>query len=32
VLYTTQAALDRKTTVKALLVELIEEHLITSKQ
>jgi hypothetical protein len=27
-----QAALDRKTTVKALLFELIEEHLITSKQ
>jgi hypothetical protein len=27
-----QAALDRKTTVKALLIELIEEHLIASKQ
>jgi hypothetical protein len=27
-----QAALDRKTTVKALVIELIEEHLATSKQ
>jgi hypothetical protein len=27
-----QAALDRKTTVKALLIELIEEHVLTSKQ
>jgi hypothetical protein len=27
-----QAALDRKTTVKALLIELIEGHLATSKQ
>ena len=27
-----QAALDRKTTVKALLIELIEGHLIATKQ
>jgi hypothetical protein len=27
-----QAALDRKTTVKALLIELIEGHLVASKQ
>jgi hypothetical protein len=27
-----QAALDRKTTVKALLIELIEEHVLASKQ
>ena len=27
-----QAALDRKTTVKALLIELIEGHLATTKQ
>ena len=27
-----QAALDRKTTVKALLIELIEEHLVSTKQ
>ena len=27
-----QAALDRKTTVKALLIELIEEHLVASKR
>jgi hypothetical protein len=27
-----QAALDRKTTVKALLIELIEQHLTTTKQ
>jgi hypothetical protein len=26
-----QAALDRKTTVKALLIELIEQHLTTTK-
>jgi hypothetical protein len=26
-----QAALDRKTTVKALLIELIEEHVLASK-
>ena len=27
-----QAALDRKTTVKALLIELIESHLVAIKQ
>lgn len=27
-----QAALDRKTTVKALLIEMIEGHLVASKQ
>jgi hypothetical protein len=27
-----QAALDRKTTVKALLIEIIEGHLATMKQ
>ena len=27
-----QAALDRKTTVKALLIELIKEHVLASKQ
>ena len=27
-----QAALDRKTTVKALLIELIEAHVLASKQ
>lgn len=27
-----QAALDRKTTVKALLIELIEDHFIAMKQ
>ncbi len=27
-----QAALDRKTTVKALLIELIETHLVATKQ
>lgn len=27
-----QAALDRKTTVKALLIELIERHLVPSKE
>lgn len=27
-----QAALDRGTTVKALLIELIESHLVTTKQ
>ena len=27
-----QAALDRKTTVKALLIEMIEAHLVANKQ